>query len=74
MRVQYKDGDLIAFTISRRMTSLNVSYLIILEDLVKDGVISEKYYDELRKKCLDNLNTNLRETLTFIDKFDFTLK
>lgn len=74
MDIHYKEKDLISFQVSRRMTRMNVDFLIILEDLVEDNVINQEFYSRLRKKCLDNLNYNVKEMETFVDKFEIKLK
>ena len=67
-------GEFLYFHVYRRYKSLAVSNLSLLEELKKDGLLSEEYFADKRKKTLDNLNQKAREIKDIIDSLDINLK
>lgn len=59
---------------SRGLLNGAKEFLIILEDLKSDGVISEEYYQKLRRRILSRANDSIREFESLITNFDIQLK
>jgi len=60
--------------LSREIKKLYLSHLYQLEDLLKEGLISEQKYNILRKRCLDSGNECVRACDDQLKEFSFSLK
>jgi len=63
------EDDLIAIQTEKEFKKLFKYYLEILEDLN----LEKNQYEQIRKKILDHSNEAIRETLSFLNFFNFTI-
>lgn len=67
--------DLLQFQITREVTTLSKSFLVLLEDMRDfEDLLGDKAFLIKRKKVLDSMNSSLRNLTGFLDKFDIKLK
>lgn len=68
-------NSLVEFQIRRNITSLFKQFLLILEDLQDlDANISDKVFQDYRKRVLDQGNDTLRELLDLLAGLDVNFK
>lgn len=77
----YKNGngkptpsDFLLFQQKRMSTFLFKMFLVELEGMLKEGLISEEYFNKLRKSILDRANAGFREFEEYLSKFDIRFK
>ena len=67
------ENNLILIQISKELTRLYKSFLQDLEHLKSTSKLSQDEYEALRSKTLDNGNESIRQLISFLDFFDFTV-
>lgn len=76
--IEYKNKispqDFLLFQQKRMSASLFKFFLVELEGLVEDGLISEEYYNKKRKIILDIAGNNYREFEEYISKLNIRFK
>lgn len=71
---QIKPADFLLFQQKRMMTFLFKTFLIELEEMMDEHLISEEYFKKQRKTILDIANSDMREFEEIIDKLDIKYK
>ena len=67
--------DTIKQQIQRQTTSMARTFLVLIEDLIKEGyVIPQDKYDQIRKKVLDSNGYAFRELWSLVDKVEINVK
>ena len=66
--------DFLLFQQKRMSAFLFKSFLVELEDLRDDGMISEEYFEKRRKWILDAAGSSSREFEEYLNKFDIRFK
>ena len=70
-----KEKEFLQFQVQRKVVSLYISFLFILEDLKAQGYdIDEDMYLRWRKRVLDQGNDTIREIEDYLNNFDIRLK
>jgi len=54
--------------------NMSIQFLVILEDFKNDNVISEEYYQKLRKKILGSANDKIRDWEEIIKGLDIEIR
>ncbi len=71
---QINPTDFLLFQQKRMMTFLFKTFLIELEEMMNEHLISEEYFRKQRKTILDDANNSFREFGEYLDKFDIKYK
>jgi hypothetical protein len=67
-------NDFVAGIIGRESKKLYLSFLYLLEDLNKNGKITDEEFQFARKRVLDYGNNCIRNIHEQLENFDFTFK
>ena len=67
------DG-ILKFQISRKTRGMAKCFLVILEELLDDSIVTEEQFKRFRKKILDETGSSERELDSLIDKLEISLK
>ena len=67
-------SDFLLFQYKRTLTFLFKSFLLELEELEEEGLISEEYFKKRRKEILDMANNFFRDFEDVLLKFDIRHK
>lgn len=67
-------ADFLLFQQKRMSTFLFKMFLVELEGMLKEGLISEEYFSKIRKKILDVHGNNYREFEEYLSKFDIRFR
>ena len=68
-----KEKDYLKFQIRRKVINLYKNFFFLLEDVAKDGKISDEKYQQIRKRILDYGNDTIREIEEDLNKFNINL-
>lgn len=76
MQVTHKmnHNDFLRLQIRRSMMNISKEFLVILEELKADNVISEDYYQKLRSKILGSANDKIRDWEEVIKGLDIEIR